>query len=120
MRRITYIILCCTMIINFISVGVYAHPGRLDSNGGHYNRQTGEYLYHDGNSGHSDIKQNDNSVIKKNETSFLKNIGQTILLIVEFVLVIVLSYAIFMVVVYYIFLGAYKFTIWLHKKFFRE
>ena len=25
-----------------------AHPGRLDSNGGHYNRKTGEYHYHRG------------------------------------------------------------------------
>lgn len=26
----------------------YAHPGRTDSNGGHYNRSTGEYHYHHG------------------------------------------------------------------------
>ena len=24
----------------------YAHPGRTDANGGHYNRQTGEYHTH--------------------------------------------------------------------------
>lgn len=27
---------------------VFAHPGRTDSNGGHYNRETGEYHYHHG------------------------------------------------------------------------
>lgn len=27
---------------------VFSHPGRLDANGGHYNRKTGEYHYHDG------------------------------------------------------------------------
>ena len=26
----------------------YAHPGRTDANGGHYNRKTGEYHYHGG------------------------------------------------------------------------
>lgn len=25
---------------------VFAHPGRLDSSGGHHNRKTGEYHYH--------------------------------------------------------------------------
>lgn len=30
---------------------VFAHPGRTDKNGGHYNRKTGEYHYH--NSGYS-------------------------------------------------------------------
>lgn len=27
---------------------VYPHPGGIDSNGGHYNRSTGEYHYHHG------------------------------------------------------------------------
>ena len=27
---------------------VLAHPGRTDSNGGHYNKKTGEYHYHNG------------------------------------------------------------------------
>lgn len=30
----------------------YAHSGRTDSNGGHYNRSTGEYHYHHGYSAH--------------------------------------------------------------------
>lgn len=32
-----------------------AHPGRTDSNGGHYNRSTGEYHYHHGYSAHQHI-----------------------------------------------------------------
>lgn len=37
-------------LITFILIStiVLAHPGSLDSNGGHYNRKTGEYHYHDG------------------------------------------------------------------------
>ena len=30
----------------------FAHPGRTDSDGGHYNRDTGEYHYHHGYSAH--------------------------------------------------------------------
>ena len=33
-------------------VPVFAHPGSLDENGGHYNRSTGEYHYHHGYSAH--------------------------------------------------------------------
>ena len=32
---------------------VLAHSGRTDSNGGHYNRKTGEYHYHNGGSSRS-------------------------------------------------------------------
>lgn len=35
-------------ILSFSSLG---HGGRLDKNGGHYNRKTGHYHYHNGNSG---------------------------------------------------------------------
>lgn len=31
---------------------VYAHSGGTDSNGGHYDRKTGEYHYHHGTSAH--------------------------------------------------------------------
>lgn len=37
-------------LLLFLSSDVSAHPGRLDSDGGHWNRSTGEYHYHDGNS----------------------------------------------------------------------
>ena len=31
---------------------IYAHPGKTDSNGGHYDRSTGEYHYHHGYPAH--------------------------------------------------------------------
>lgn len=31
-----------------LSAIVFAHSGRTDANGGHYNRKTGEYHYHNG------------------------------------------------------------------------
>ena len=40
-----------TAILAFMSIS-YAHSGRTDSSGGHYNRQTGEYHYHHGYSAH--------------------------------------------------------------------
>ena len=30
----------------------FAHPGRTDANGGHYDRSTGEYHYHHGYEAH--------------------------------------------------------------------
>jgi micrococcal nuclease len=35
-------------LLVFLGVPAFGHPGRLDSNGGHYNRKTGEYHYHRG------------------------------------------------------------------------
>lgn len=34
---------------------IVAHPGKTDSNGGHYDRSTGEYHYHHGYSAHQHI-----------------------------------------------------------------
>lgn len=36
----------------FLITPVFAHPGRTDSAGGHYDRSTGEYHYHHGHSAH--------------------------------------------------------------------
>ena len=36
------------VVIFTCSLCVYAHPGSIDENGGHYNRSTGEYHYHEG------------------------------------------------------------------------
>ena len=47
MKRII-IISICILITNYI----YFHPGRTDSNGGHYDKSTGEYHYHHGYSAH--------------------------------------------------------------------
>ena len=45
-----HFILCCILIITTFA---YAHSGRTDSKGGHYNRSTGEYHYHHGYPAHS-------------------------------------------------------------------
>ena len=44
-----HFILCCILIITTFA---YAHSGRTDSKGGHYNRSTGEYHYHHGKPAH--------------------------------------------------------------------
>ena len=36
------------IVLLFAAVFAYTHPGGTDSNGGHYNRETGEYHYHNG------------------------------------------------------------------------
>lgn len=41
--------LICTVVLLTLltsSLAVFAHPGGTDANGGHYNRKTGEYHYH--------------------------------------------------------------------------
>lgn len=42
------------LVILNISLVSFAHSGRTDANGGHYDRSTGEYHYH--NSGYSDVE----------------------------------------------------------------
>ena len=36
------------LILLFTALFAYTHPGGTDSNGGHFNRKTGEYHYHNG------------------------------------------------------------------------
>lgn len=48
MRRFLSLLLLLSLLIT----PVFAHPGRTDSNGGHYDRSTGEYHYHHGHSAH--------------------------------------------------------------------
>lgn len=45
-----YLLLICILLVLFLAsvVSVFAHPGRTDSNGGHWNRSTGTYHYHTG------------------------------------------------------------------------
>ena len=45
-------ILLFLLLFALFSSSVYAHPGRTDSDGGHYDRSTGEYHYHHGYSAH--------------------------------------------------------------------
>jgi hypothetical protein len=47
LKKMIAIVLCSSL-----SVVAFAHPGRTDSQGGHYNHSTGEYHYHHGYSEH--------------------------------------------------------------------
>lgn len=51
MKKIKIILLVLLMVLTMSSL-LYAHQGRTDSNGGHYNRNTGEYHYHHGYPAH--------------------------------------------------------------------
>lgn len=41
-----------SVLLISLTIPVFAHPGSLDENGGHYDRSTGEYHYHHGYSAH--------------------------------------------------------------------
>ena len=49
LRRLAFILFA---VLAFLSLPVYAHPGRTDSNGGHTDHSTGEYHYHHGYGAH--------------------------------------------------------------------
>lgn len=46
------VIILLFLVVVSICVSAYAHSGRTDSNGGHYNSSTGEYHYHHGEPAH--------------------------------------------------------------------
>ena len=48
MTTITKVKFVLLFILCVATLPVSSHPGRTDSNGGHYDRSTGEYHYHDG------------------------------------------------------------------------
>ena len=47
MKRKFYFVLSFILVLALSSVS-FAHPGKLDANGGHYDKETGEYHYHKG------------------------------------------------------------------------
>ena len=47
------IILLCSILF---STTVFAHPGRTDENGGHWDHSTGTYHYHNGGESYNDTK----------------------------------------------------------------
>lgn len=49
-RLLFFLTLICLVIV--FTIPVFAHSGRTDSNGGHYDTSTGEYHYHHGYSAH--------------------------------------------------------------------
>jgi hypothetical protein len=46
------VLLTALLLISLVTIMAYAHSGRTDSNGGHYDRSTGEYHYHHGRPAH--------------------------------------------------------------------
>lgn len=48
-RFVPILVVICIVLCSF---PVFAHSGRTDANGGHYDRSTGEYHYHHGYSAH--------------------------------------------------------------------
>ena len=52
-------ILLTAIILGLTTQFSFGHPGRTDSNGGHYNRKTGEYHYHSGPKKHAPEKSVD-------------------------------------------------------------
>ncbi|MGN0546376.1 MAG: YHYH domain-containing protein [Acutalibacteraceae bacterium] len=58
-----------TIIAILFSCPVYAHPGRTDSNGGHYDLSTGEYHYHTGE--YAGRNQSGSNSANDNEYHFL-------------------------------------------------
>ena len=51
MRKIMSLVVCAFALC-FVCMTVYAHSGRTDSDGGHYDQSTGEYHYHHGYPAH--------------------------------------------------------------------
>ncbi len=45
-------LVCLFVLWVIMMFPAHAHPGRTDSNGGHYNRSTGEHHYHHGYQAH--------------------------------------------------------------------
>lgn len=75
------------LLLTNIILSVNAHPGSLDNNGGHYNRSTGEYHYHEGThtENNSDaISYSDKHVTNKTNTknSFFDIILKILVLII--------------------------------------
>ena len=47
-----------------VSITVSAHPGRTDADGGHYNRDTGEYHYHHGEPAHQHTDKDGDGILE--------------------------------------------------------
>ena len=52
MRRLIIFVFSIVLLVPLLSSVAYAHPGKTDSNGGHYDRDSGEYHYHHGYPAH--------------------------------------------------------------------
>lgn len=52
MRRIVQYAILVVVLVSTLTLVCFAHGGKTDSSGGHYNHSTGEYHYHHGYSAH--------------------------------------------------------------------
>lgn len=65
-------------ILFFLSIPLFAHGGRTDSNGGHHDRKNGGYHYHHGRGPHQHKNGNcsyDNSDSDGNTTWYVIGVG---------------------------------------------
>lgn len=68
MKQYKKIFVTLFILLIIITSNSYAHPGRTDANGGHYDHSTGEYHYH--NNGKSlNTTDNSNSIQESNNQS---------------------------------------------------
>lgn len=87
-----------SVLLITLIIPVFAHPGSLDWEGGHYDRNTGEYPYHHGYSAHQhengecpyDFKDNidDDYTPKSNSLSNRKNNKSFLLALIKFLITI--------------------------------
>lgn len=52
-KKIVVILIFMLAVINLLCFASFAHGGKTNANGGHYDKSTGEYHYHHGYSAHS-------------------------------------------------------------------
>ncbi|MBQ4431545.1 MAG: YHYH domain-containing protein [Synergistaceae bacterium] len=52
------------ILVLAMSLTASAHPGKLDKNGGHYDKETGEYHYHKGPNALESLELRRNTVYK--------------------------------------------------------
>lgn len=76
--KISLILMSIVVIILGSCVAVFAHPGKTDSNGGHFDRSTGEYHYHHGYPAH----QHENGTCPYNKKSTTTEKAETFATIV--------------------------------------
>lgn len=62
MRKLRFIL--AVLVVIALSSMAFAHPGKLDKNGGHYDKETGEYHYHKGPNALESLELRRNTVYK--------------------------------------------------------
>lgn len=61
--RLLKLLVAIVLCLN-ITLVAFAHPGRTDSSGGHYNNSTGEYHYHHGEPAHQHTDTNGDGILE--------------------------------------------------------